>query len=868
MANKLVLELIADSNNLLKAMEQSQKSLNSFIKASDVAGQSLGGNVNRALDGFINLSKGGALAAGVLAGAIVAAGVAATSFAISAGHQAEGLSQLSSVMGIGTDKLQEYDVLLNRVGLGGEDLSLVMKTLSSKMEDAKNGTGAAADRFRQLGIDITKVTSTDDLIRKIADSVSKFSNGTEKAAIMADLLGKGGLKFIPAFEGGAAAIDEAAAASQRLGATLSAFQIETLGKMDDSVDDLGLAWKRFSQQLGALFAPAVDFAVQGLTKLLSWGSHVLQELGTASATLAIRFTAMAQAFMAVGEQVFSADIFNGDAWSKTLENIKRIDAEAASLIEKRRQMNTIASPPDTRQKAPDLVDSAKVQAQAIAFADAQQKFLESLFRNEEGLAQARLANFQSQLESQKSLAISTDLEIAQAHEAANSRNSAFTIEQLERQIRNYSKYYMEKAALFGKDEKSLAEKSKFEMESNQKMVELLTQLEIVQIKSDTVRIQSAQRVAEAIRAHEVEALEDEQAAAQAAFTLQQAWYQQAPMLIGQVDRAREKGMALIEAEGNLRALKLNQTIVDEERRADAIYNLDLELNAKRIGLINQFPTFWEQQLNAIVASNAFSLSSITSSFNNATAQWIQGKGTFDDFILQSQTTLLTSSLQFLEQWLAQLALGQLRELGLWEAQEAAKTALKVTGDASRVASNATADAAIVASNTTAATASATIWGASFASVMGAIELLGTAVKAFFVETLWPMIVSFATSVVGVLEAIASALGLSALFGNVGGIFAAGVLLAAVAGISAAVAMGAFASGGIVTGPTLGLMGEAGSPEAAIPLNDRGAAFMQKTLGLGGAGGNIHVELRIDSKKIGEAILPALPGAYKLHARGI
>jgi hypothetical protein len=152
--------------------------------------------------------------------------------------------------------------------------------------------------------------------------------------------------------------------------------------------------------------------------------------------------------------------------------------------------------------------------------------------------------------------------------------------------------------------------------------------------------------------------------------------------------------------------------------------------------------------------------------------------------------------------------------------------------------------------------------------MGAIELLGTAVKAFFAETLWPMIVEFATSVVGVLEAIASALGLSALFGNVGGIFAAGVLLAAVAGITAAVAMGAFASGGIVTGPTLGLMGEAGSPEAAIPLNDRGAAFMQKTMGLGGAGGNIHVEMRIDSKKIGEAILPALPGAYKLHARGI
>jgi len=97
----------------------------------------------------------------------------------------------------------------------------------------------------------------------------------------------------------------------------------------------------------------------------------------------------------------------------------------------------------------------------------------------------------------------------------------------------------------------------------------------------------------------------------------------------------------------------------------------------------------------------------------------------------------------------------------------------------------------------------------------------------------------------------------------------GILSTSMAGASGVLSGAlAFASGGIVTGPTLGLMGEAGSPEAAIPLNDRGAAFMQKTLGLGGAGGNIRIELRIDSKTIAEAILPAIPGAYKLHARGI
>jgi hypothetical protein len=73
MANRLTLELVADANGLLKTMEQAQRQLNSFIKSADSAGQSLGGGVNQALDVFQGLARGGAAAAGVLAGGFVAA---------------------------------------------------------------------------------------------------------------------------------------------------------------------------------------------------------------------------------------------------------------------------------------------------------------------------------------------------------------------------------------------------------------------------------------------------------------------------------------------------------------------------------------------------------------------------------------------------------------------------------------------------------------------------------------------------------------------------------------------------------------------------------------------------------------------------
>jgi hypothetical protein len=95
MANRLALELVADTNPLLKGLDQAQRSLMKFVDASDQAGAAVGSGVNKALDTFMNFSKGGAAAAGILAGGFVAAASAAVALTASAGRQAEQLDKLS-----------------------------------------------------------------------------------------------------------------------------------------------------------------------------------------------------------------------------------------------------------------------------------------------------------------------------------------------------------------------------------------------------------------------------------------------------------------------------------------------------------------------------------------------------------------------------------------------------------------------------------------------------------------------------------------------------------------------------------------------------------------------------------------------------
>lgn len=72
------------------------------------------------------------------------------------------------------------------------------------------------------------------------------------------------------------------------------------------------------------------------------------------------------------------------------------------------------------------------------------------------------------------------------------------------------------------------------------------------------------------------------------------------------------------------------------------------------------------------------------------------------------------------------------------------------------------------------------------------------------------------------------------------------------GVATAALATPFADGGIMTGPTIGKFAEAGSPEAAIPLNDRGAKFMQSAMGFGGSGTqqiNLYVDGRLMAKQL-------------------
>src|SRR5262245_4728131 len=154
-------------------------------------------------------------------------------------------------------------------------------------------------------------------------------------------------------------------------------------------------------------------------------------------------------------------------------------------------------------------------------------------------------------------------------------------------------------------------------------------------------------------------------------------------------------------------------------------------------------------------------------------------------------------------------------------------------------------------NQAAAAASAGAWAGAATGIGAALLSIGAAAKALWIEALLPLLVTIGEAIMAFLSAVAAAMK-ATIFGIPIGI----AILIGVAAIGAAlVAMKAIklAEGGIVTGPTLAMVGEAG-PEAVIPLDRAG-------MGMGGVQ-TIIVPVNLNRREIMRVIVEDLPSALR------
>jgi hypothetical protein len=259
--------------------------------------------------------------------------------------------------------------------------------------------------------------------------------------------------------------------------------------------------------------------------------------------------------------------------------------------------------------------------------------------------------------------------------------------------------------------------------------------------------------------------------------------------------------------------------------------------------INEFATALNFSWGSVAQTVGQSLAQMTTS----TVQWAQVAIRLGQQVLAN---LITVAIQVLTQWI----LSTTGMTAAHTAMETAKTAATATNEGARLAITQATNKVMMASTLSTLAAIAAVGHASLAvmstvvaTTSAILAAIGSALAASIVGA--PMAPAFFAASAAVLAA-----GGAAVTASTAALESA--LGAAIATATAALVVPGLQHGGLVTRPTLAMIGEAG-PEAVVPLS-HGGLF----------GGGVTVVLEVDRQELARMVAPALVHEVRMRVGAV
>lgn len=208
--------------------------------------------------------------------AIVFGVVAAAQKAFDAGLRIGDLGEQAEQVGVNTDQLQAYRLMAAQAGVTNEQLDASLLKLQRSMGAANDGSDEMIARFEKLGV---KILDVDGNLRKPAEVLPELSRGllkvgsdTERASLMAELLGKSGARLKTMLEGWAQGNESLVASAKAQNAVAGP---DALKAWDALGDALKVANQRYETLVGEFGKPvalvglhAINFQLANINSLI------------------------------------------------------------------------------------------------------------------------------------------------------------------------------------------------------------------------------------------------------------------------------------------------------------------------------------------------------------------------------------------------------------------------------------------------------------------------------------------------------------------------------------------------------------------------------------------------------------------------
>lgn len=274
---------VATTASELENLEGAAASSAGSIEDTGAAAASAGDEAEGSTDSFINWGEAvkgaaevaaGALAAvgsavGAMGGAVVEGTKALVDGAKDTAEAADEIDKQSQKVGLSTDAYQKWDYVMNLAGTSMSNMGTGLKTLTNKLDDAKNGSEKNLELFEKLGLSLDDLNSMsrEDVFGAVIEGFQNMADSTERAALANDLLGKSGQELTPLFNQTAESTKELMQQAEDYGIIMSEDLVKDGAAFKDSMTTLDRTLDGVKNDLVGQFLPGLTQVTDGLAKM-------------------------------------------------------------------------------------------------------------------------------------------------------------------------------------------------------------------------------------------------------------------------------------------------------------------------------------------------------------------------------------------------------------------------------------------------------------------------------------------------------------------------------------------------------------------------------------------------------------------------
>jgi hypothetical protein len=216
----------------------------------------------------------------IAAAGIVGFGAAATAITrglIDLEARVKSLGAAAEQLGVSFETIQVLEEAASRAGTSLDAAAAGIQKFAARIDDARSGTGAAAEAFRELGISQEELANTapTELAARVAEELGKIEDPARRAALQVDLLGKSGEELRRTF----AELPGAADDLEKFGAAISPEDRARIEALGPAFDGFGAALRGLGQSVITPFAGIVAGLTETLASLINVVTAVAQVIG-------------------------------------------------------------------------------------------------------------------------------------------------------------------------------------------------------------------------------------------------------------------------------------------------------------------------------------------------------------------------------------------------------------------------------------------------------------------------------------------------------------------------------------------------------------------------------------------------------------